>query len=81
MSTTHAHLGIVFEETTTHEFSFIFDSEQHLRPFKFSFVQVPLEDGKFVVAKVIDVNTDNPLLAKDTAKFYAEKKWDCRNFA
>jgi DNA helicase HerA-like ATPase len=73
MNSTTSHLGIVFEETTTREFSFIFDSEQHLRPLKFSFVQVHLEKEDFVVAKVVDVNTDNPLLAKDTAKFYAEK--------
>ncbi|RFM24307.1 MAG: DUF87 domain-containing protein [Candidatus Thermochlorobacter aerophilum] len=73
MNSTTSHLGIVFEETTTREFSFIFDSEQHLRPLKFSFVQVHLEKEEFVVAKVVDVNTDNPLLAKDTAKFYAEK--------
>jgi DNA helicase HerA-like ATPase len=73
MNSTTSHLGIVFEETTTREFSFIFDSEQHLRPIKFSFVQVHLEKEEFVVAKVVDVNTDNPLLAKDTAKFYAEK--------
>ncbi len=73
MNRTTSQLGIVFEETTTREFSFIFDSEQHLRPLKFSFVQVHLDKEEFVVAKVIDVNTDNPLLAKDTAKFYAEK--------
>jgi DNA helicase HerA-like ATPase len=73
MNSTTSHLGIVFEETTTREFSFIFNSEQHLRPIKFSFVQVHLEKEEFVVAKVVDVNTDNPLLAKDTAKFYAEK--------
>jgi DNA helicase HerA-like ATPase len=73
MNSTTSHLGIVFEETTTREFSFIFNSEQHLRPLKFSFVQVHLEKEEFVVAKVVDVNTDNPLLAKDTAKFYAEK--------
>jgi Predicted ATPase len=73
MNRTASHLGIVFEETTTREFSFIFDSEQHLRPLKFSFVQVHLDKEEFVVAKVIDVNTDNPLLAKDAAKFYAEK--------
>ena len=25
-----------------------------------------------IVARVVDVNTENPLLAKDTAKFYSE---------
>ena len=68
-------LGIIFGETSTREFFFLFgdaDGEQQ-HQLKFSHVQVRLEeDGKIVVARVIDVNTENPLLAKDTAKFYSD---------
>ncbi len=68
-------LGVIFGETSTREFSFLFgdaDGERQ-NQFKFSYVQVDLEeDDNIVVARVIDVNTENPLLAKDTAKFYSE---------
>lgn len=69
-------LGVIFGETSTREFSFLFgdaDGERQ-NQLKFSYVQVDLEEGgnNIVVARVIDVNTENPLLAKDTAKFYSE---------
>ena len=68
-------LGIIFGETSTQEFSFLFgdaDSERQ-NQLKFSYVEVDLPESKGkVVAKVVDVNTENPLLAKDTAKFYSE---------
>ena len=68
-------LGIIFGETSTQEFSFLFgdaDSERQ-NQLKFSYVEVDLPESKDkVVAKVVDVNTENPLLAKDTAKFYSE---------
>ena len=68
-------LGIIFGETSTQEFSFLFgdaDSERQ-NQLKFSYVEVDLPESKNkVVAKVVDVNTENPLLAKDTAKFYSE---------
>ena len=68
-------LGIIFGETSTQEFSFLFgdaDSERQ-NQLKFSYVEVDLPESEDkVVAKVVDVNTENPLLAKDTAKFYSE---------
>ena len=68
-------LGVIFGETSTREFSFLFgdaDGERQ-NQLKFSYVQVDLEeDDNIVIARVIDVNTENPLLAKDTAKFYSE---------
>ncbi len=68
-------LGIIFGETSTQEFSFLFgdvDGERQ-NQLKFSYVEVNIpESNDKVVAKVIDVNTENPLLAKDTAKFYSE---------
>ena len=68
-------LGIIFGETSTQEFSFLFgdaDSERQ-NQLKFSYVEVDLPESQDkVVAKVVDVNTENPLLAKDTAKFYSE---------
>lgn len=68
-------LGIIFGETSTQEFYFLFgDADgQRQNQLKFAYVQVNLpEEGRIVVASVVDVNTDNPLLAKDTAKFYSE---------
>ena len=68
-------LGIIFGETSTREFYFLFgDADgQRQNQLKFAYVQVNLqEEGRIVVASVVDVNTDNPLLAKDTAKFYSE---------
>ena len=67
-------LGIIFGETSTQEFSFLFgDADgEHQNQLKFSYVEVDLPDNNKVVAKVVDVNTENPLLAKDTAKFYSE---------
>ena len=68
-------LGIIFGETSTREFYFLFgDADgQRQNQLKFAYVQVDLqEEGRIVVASVVDVNTDNPLLAKDTAKFYSE---------
>ena len=68
-------LGIIFGETSTQEFTFLFgDADgQRQNQLKFSYVEVDLPDSKNkVVAKVVDVNTENPLLAKDTAKFYSE---------
>jgi hypothetical protein len=68
-------LGIIFGETSTQEFTFLFgdlDGERQ-NQLKFSYVEVDLpESNDKVVAKVVDVNTENPLLAKDTAKFYSE---------
>ena len=68
-------LGIIFGETSTQEFSFLFGDADgaHQNQLKFSYVEVDLpESNDKVVAKVVDVNTENPLLAKDTAKFYSE---------
>ena len=68
-------LGIIFGETSTQEFSFLFgDADgKHQNQLKFSYIEVDLpESNDKVVAKVVDVNTENPLLAKDTAKFYSE---------
>ena len=68
-------LGIIFGETSTREFYFLFgDADgQRQNQLKFAYVQANLqESSKIVVARVVDVNTDNPLLAKDTAKFYSE---------
>ena len=64
-------LGIIFGETSTQEFSFLFGDadEDRKNQLKSAYVQVDLqEDNSVVVAHVIDVNTENPLLAKDTAK-------------
>jgi len=68
-------LGIIFGETSTQEFSFLFGDPDgdHQNQLKFSYVEVDLPESEDkVVAKVVDVNTENPLLAKDTAKFYSE---------
>lgn len=68
-------LGIIFGETSTQEFSFLFgdaDGERQ-NQLKSAYVEVNLaEDDSKIVARVIDINTENPLLAKDTAKFYSE---------
>lgn len=68
-------LGIIFGETSTQEFSFLFGDADRERQnqLKFAYVEVNLqENGNRVVARVVDINTENPLLAKDTAKFYSE---------
>ena len=68
-------LGIIFGETSTREFSFLFGDAggERQNQLKFAYVEADLqEDGCRVVARVVDVNTENPLLAKDTAKFYSE---------
>ena len=68
-------LGIIFGETSTQEFSFLFgaDDEHRQLQLKYAYIEADLEEeGKIVVAYVYDVNTDNPLLAQDTAKFYSE---------
>ena len=68
-------LGIIFGETSTQKFSFLFgDVDGNRRDqLKSAYVQVDLPgDNNIVVAHVIEVNTENPLLAKDTAKFYSE---------
>ena len=68
-------LGVIFGETSTREFSFLFgDADgQRQNQLKFAYVEADLqEDDSRIVARVVDVNTENPLLAKDTAKFYSE---------
>ena len=68
-------LGVIFGETSTREFSFLFgDADgQRQNQLKFAYVEVDLQEDKSrIVARVVDVNTENPLLAKDTAKFYSE---------
>ena len=68
-------LGVIFGETSTQEFSFLFgvDDENRQHQLKYAYVEADLkEEGRIVVAYVYEVNTDNPLLAKDTAKFYSE---------
>ena len=68
-------LGVIFGETSTREFSFLFgDADgQRQSQLKFAYVEADLqEDDSRIVARVVDVNTENPLLAKDTAKFYSE---------
>ena len=67
-------LGVIFGETSTREFAFLFgDSQgQERSHLKFAYVEVNLDNGDLVVARVVDVNTENPLLGRDTAKFYSE---------
>ncbi len=67
-------LGVIFGETSTREFAFLFgdSQEQERSQLKFAYVQVKLDDGNMAVARVVDVNTENPLLGRDTAKFYSE---------
>lgn len=68
-------LGVIFGETSTREFYFLFgDADgQRQSQLKFTYVEADLqEDGSRIVARVVEVNTENPLLAKDTAKFYSE---------
>ena len=68
-------LGVIFGETSTREFSFLFgDADgQRQNQLKFTYVQADLqEDDSRIIARVVEVNTENPLLAKDTAKFYSE---------
>ncbi|MDE0184989.1 MAG: DUF87 domain-containing protein [Candidatus Poribacteria bacterium] len=67
-------LGVIFGETSTREFAFLFGDSQELEQskLKFAYVQVNLDDANIAVARVIDVNTENPLLGRDTAKFYSE---------
>ena len=68
-------IGVIFGETSTQEFSFLFgDADgQRQHQLKFAYVELNLPtDNSKIVARVVDVNTENPLLAKDTAKFYSE---------
>ena len=68
-------LGVIFGETSTREFSFLFGDAggQRQNQLKFAYVEADLqEDDSRIVARVVEVNTENPLLAKDTAKFYSE---------
>ena len=68
-------LGVIFGETSTREFSFLFGDVdgQRQNQLKFAYVETDLQDDHSrIVARVVDVNTENPLLAKDTAKFYSE---------
>lgn len=67
-------LGVIFGETSTQEFSFLFGDPQGQgqSQLKLAYVEVNLDDGNLVVARVVDVNTENPLLGRDTAKFYSE---------
>ena len=68
-------IGVIFGETSTQEFSFLFGDadgqRQHQLKFAYVELSLPIDNSK-IVARVIDVNTENPLLAKDTAKFYSE---------
>ena len=67
-------LGVIFGETSTREFSFLFGDPQGQgqHQLKYAYVQINLDNENRVVARVVDVNTENPLLGRDTAKFYSE---------
>lgn len=69
-------LGVIFGETSTREFSFLFGDPQGQgqHQLKYAYVQISLDDKNRVVARVVDVNTENPLLGRDTAKFYSESE-------
>ena len=69
-------LGVIFGETSTREFSFLFGDPQGQgqHQLKYAYVQISLDDENRVVARVVDVNTENPLLGRDTAKFYSESE-------
>ena len=69
-------LGVIFGETSTREFSFLFGDPQGQgqHQLKYAYVQISLDDDNRVVARVVDVNTENPLLGRDTAKFYSESE-------
>lgn len=70
-------LGIIFGETSTSEFNFLFGDVNGNRQnqLKFSYVEAVIPDSNDkIVAKVVEVNTENQLLAKDTAKFYSESE-------
>lgn len=69
-------LGVIFGETSTREFSFLFGDPQGQgqHQLKYAYVQINLDNQNRVVARVVDVNTENPLLGRDTAKFYSESE-------
>ena len=69
-------LGVIFGETSTREFSFLFGDPQGQgqHQLKYAYVQINLDNENRVVARVVDVNTENPLLGRDTAKFYSESE-------
>ena len=64
-------IGTVFGEASTNKFTFVFprDLQQSL---KNAFVYVDMKSYK-VVAKVINIITENPLLSTETIKFFVEK--------
>ena len=69
-------LGVIFGETSTREFSFLFGDPQGQgqHQLKYAYVQVALDNENRVVARVVDVNTENPLLGRDTAKVLFGKR-------
>lgn len=72
-------MGVVYEETTTQNFKFIFPSE--IRNIKYSFVEVKVnylddknENQEYrIIGRVVDIRTNNPLLSAETMKFFVDK--------
>ena len=70
------HIGIVYGEATTDNFSFIFSPTNELlagKDLKNSFVVVEGDNFRHkVIGKVVDIVTDNPMLSAENLKFFVD---------
>jgi len=60
-------IGTVYDVTSTSEFIFVLDEEISREDLVFSYVELQLDDNEKIIARIIDVKKENPLISKDIA--------------
>ncbi len=67
-------IGTVYDITSTSEFIFMLDEEITKENLVFSYVELHLSDDEKIIARIVDVKKENPLISKDIAGVLAKQE-------
>ncbi len=67
-------IGTVYDITSTSEFIFMLDEEISQESLVFSYVELNLSDNEKIIARIVDVKKENPLISKDIAGVLAKQE-------
>ncbi len=67
-------IGTVYDITSTSEFIFMLDEEISKENLVFSYVELKLDNDEKIIARIVDVKKENPLISKDIAGVLAKQE-------
>ena len=67
-------IGTVYDITSTSEFIFMLDEEISKENLVFSYIELHLSDDERIIARIVDVKKENPLISKDIAGVLAKQE-------